>query len=183
MYNYVSSLHLPKLDDAMVRQWTTWHYADSMKIAKKNEFVILIVLYLSLEYFFQNYRLDSIIPHATSCGGYNVFDPLSVVRQFVCSSVSLSLSKSVSLSVLVFIYLFFLSAQLLWNRLTEFLETLYLWRTYCIQTHVHRKSWFIFFWKIMPLLNLKIRPLLDILLKQFVSVTPLKPLNKPHVTL
>ena len=36
-----------------------------------------------------------------SCGGYNVFDP------------------SVSSSVLVF----FLSVQLLWNRLTEFHET------------------------------------------------------------
>ena len=46
-----------------------------------------------------------IIPHATSCGGYNVFDP--------------SASQSVSPSVL-----FFLLAQLLWNRSTEFRETL-----------------------------------------------------------
>ena len=45
------------------------------------------------------------IPHATSCGGYNVFDP--------------SVSQSVSQSVL-----FFLLAQLLWNRSTEFRETL-----------------------------------------------------------
>ena len=48
------------------------------------------------------------IPHATSCGGYNVF----------YSSVSQSVSPSV---------LFFLSGQLLWNRSTEFQETLYLW--------------------------------------------------------
>ena len=45
-----------------------------------------------------------IIPHATSCGGYNVFDP----------SVSQSASPPVP----------FLSAQLLWNRSTEFPETL-----------------------------------------------------------
>ena len=43
------------------------------------------------------------IPHATSCGGNNVFDP--------------SVSQSVSPSVL-----FFLLAQLLWNRSTEFLK-------------------------------------------------------------
>ena len=45
------------------------------------------------------------IPHATSCGGYNVFDP--------------SVSQSVSPSVLIF-----LLAQLWWNRSTEFPETL-----------------------------------------------------------
>ena len=43
----------------------------------------------------------NIITHATSCRGCNVFDP--------------SVSQSVSTSVL-----FFLSAQLLWNRSTEF---------------------------------------------------------------
>ena len=50
-----------------------------------------------------------IIPHVTSCGGYNVFDP----------SVSQSVNQSVSPSVL-----FFLLAQLLWNRSTELPETL-----------------------------------------------------------
>ena len=54
-------------------------------------------------------HLYIIIPHATSCGGYNVFDP----------SVSQSVSQSVSPSVL-----FFSLAQLLWNRSTEFRETL-----------------------------------------------------------
>ena len=51
-----------------------------------------------------------IIPHATSCGGYNVLTRPSI-------------SQSVSPSVL-----FFLLAQL-WNRSTEFRETLKIWRT------------------------------------------------------
>ena len=48
-----------------------------------------------------------IIPHATSCRGYNV-----LTRPSVSPSV-----------------LFFLLAQLLWNRSTEFRETLKIWRT------------------------------------------------------
>ena len=66
-----------------------------------------------------------IIPHAMSCWGYNVFDP------------------SVSSSVLVF----FLSVQLLWNRLTEFHETLYLWRTCILKWN--------FLLGVIPLLNLE----------------------------
>ena len=33
------------------------------------------------------------------------------------------------------------SAQLLWNRSTEFPETLYLWRTWCVDMHFYRKCW------------------------------------------
>ena len=53
------------------------------------------------------------IPHTTSWGGYNVFDPL----------VSQSVSQSVRQSC------FFYQRNLLWNLSTEFRETLYLWRT------------------------------------------------------
>ena len=68
---------------------------------------LFLCLCLSVNFYsiqqFEILMVTLIIPHATSCGGYNVIDP--------------SVSQSVSPSVLSF------SSQLLWNRSTEFRET------------------------------------------------------------
>ena len=67
-----------------------------------------------------------------------------------------SASQLVSPSVL-----FFLSVQFL-----------------CVNVHIHRKFWFSFFLGVTAFLNFEILPKWKILLKQFVSATSLKPLNR-----
>ena len=45
--------------------------------------------------------------------------------------------------------------------------------------HIHRTFWFhLFFWELCPFLNFKIWRKWKILMKQLVSATPLKPLNR-----
>ena len=71
----------------------------------------------------------------------------------------------------------FLSAELLWNRSTEFLK-LCSWDIMCRFAYSQEILIHLFFLGVMPLLNLEIRPKLNILLKQFFSTTPLKLLSR-----
>ena len=97
------------------------HTQSCMTFSYKSHLVIFMCIYCFL------YNCV-IIPHATSCAEYNVFDP--------------SVSQSVSPSVL-----FFLSA-FLWNRSTKFSET-------CVDAYIHKKFWFSFFLGILPLFELR----------------------------
>ena len=96
------------------------------------------------------------IPHATSCGGYNVFDPSvsqSVSPVFLVSGTPLKSLNRIS-----------------WNFVV--MKDI---MCRCIST-AHFDS--IFFWEQCPFLNFEIWRKWKVLLKQLVSTTPLKPLNR-----
>ena len=70
------------------------------------------------------------------------------------------------------------SAQLLWNRLTEFRE-IFSYEVHNVLMYISTGNFdSLFSLGIMPILNLEIWPKWNILLKQFVSATPLKLLNR-----
>ena len=101
------------------------------------------------------------------------FTPMQRVAEGIMLLTRPSVSHSISQSVL-----FFLSAQLYWNRSTEFPElcsceghTMQM----CISTGNFDS---IFSLEVTPFLNSEIWPKRKILLKQFVSSTPLKLLNR-----
>ena len=87
----------------MIRKklYILWKKNHQKRYNKTNQTLLTIFFswYLFVEQKCKHILKTLIIPHATSCGGYNVFDP------FVSQSVRLSISPSV---------LLFLSAQLLW---------------------------------------------------------------------
>ena len=103
--------------------------------------------------------ISIIIPHATSCGGYNVFDQsvsqsVSPLGRFSCQHIS---SETIQQNFL---------------KLCSY-EGHYLKMRISTGNFVS-----IFFLGVSPFLHLEIWPKWDILLKQFVSATTLKPLNR-----
>ena len=99
----------------------------------------------------------TVIPHVTSCGGYNVFEPSvrqSVSLIFLVSATPLKPLKRIS-----------------WNFIVM---------KDIMCRCAHPQETLIQFFSLLstPFLNLDFWPKWKILLKQFVNTTPLKPLNR-----
>ena len=116
-----------------------------------------IYRYISVFFYLMNYEIDLntiFIPHATSCGGYNVFDPSVSQSSFSCQRNSSETAQQNS-----------------WN---------FVIMKDILCRYAFPQEILIFFLGVMPFLNLEIWHKWKILLKQFVSATPLKPLNSSY---